>query len=215
MSKTKDVEIDRPGPWVEPFAGLFARIRYQSWLVGIGFLSNILLGYWVFSLGSKASAHVYEVRDGETHYIGDRESNLAPRPSEAQYVAKRFVELIYGYNSTTVHQNFAAALSMCSAEMMKQYRKELAEINFIEKIRSQNIRSELTIEKAEITQNTTNTWSVSVIGSIDIYPLTRYEGSPERTQPFNVEVILGVIPRHPDRPSGLEVVRLVQHQKEI
>jgi hypothetical protein len=144
--------------------------------------------------------------------VGEREANLATRPSEAVFVAKRFVELIHGYNSTTVHQNYASALSMCSREMAHQYRKELADLQFIDKIRTQNLRNELVINHAEVVESTTNIWRVRVSGEIEIFPLTRYEGSPERTRSFDVEVVLGVVPRHPERPSGLEVVRLVQLQ---
>jgi hypothetical protein len=57
-----NVERDRPGPWVEPFAGLFTRVRYQSWLLGLALGSNILLGYWLYRLSSRAAAHVYEIR---------------------------------------------------------------------------------------------------------------------------------------------------------
>jgi len=80
----------------------YGRIRFQngsSWWRFVIFGEAVLL----FTLGSRASAHVYEVQpDGEAVFVGERDSNLAPRPVEAKHVAQDVVELLYGWNSSTV-----------------------------------------------------------------------------------------------------------------
>src|SRR2546427_12824995 len=95
-----NVESDAKPAWAEPFSAMYWRIRVQTHLLAMAFMVVLVMGYWLFVLGSRASAHVYEIHpNGEATYVGSRESNLAPRPAEAQYVANKFGELLYGSDS--------------------------------------------------------------------------------------------------------------------
>ena len=64
---------------------MFWRLRVQSYIIVAALLVIAVQGVLLYSLGARASAHVYEVHpDGQTFYIGEREANLAPRASEAR-----------------------------------------------------------------------------------------------------------------------------------
>jgi len=205
-------ERDGPSKWLEPFAAMFWRIRVQSYLLVLALVGLVVQGFWLYRLGTRASAHVYEVHpDGKATYIGDRDANLAPRPMEARYVARRFVELLYGWNSSTVHQDLAEVVSMCAPAMAGQFRKELADAQFVDQIRRRAIRSEVAFEHLEVLDHTHRQSRVAVAGRVNIFPIDKYEGGPVDSKPFSVQVILAAVPRDPDlRPNGLEVVRLVK-----
>ena len=205
-------ERDAPSRWVEPFAAMFWRIRVQGYLLGAALLGLVVQGFWLYRLGSRASAHVYEVHpDGKATYIGDREANLAPRPMEARYVARRFVELLYGWNSSTVHQDLAEVVTMCAPAMAGQFRKELADAQFVDQIRRRAIRSEVVFEQVEVLDHSHRQSRVSVSGRVNLFPIDKYEGGAIESKPFSVQVILAAVPRDPElRPNGLEVVRLVK-----
>ena len=113
MAEALCVEKDVPR-WPEPFAAMYARIKYQSYLVLLLAAGWLVFGVMLYLLGTRAAAHVYEVRpDGSAAYIGDREANLTPRASEARFVAKHFVELLYGWNSSTVLKDATEVVNMC------------------------------------------------------------------------------------------------------
>jgi hypothetical protein len=203
------VEVDTPH-WPEPMAGLFARVRYQSYLL-IGSLAVILVeGLMLFLLATRASAHVYEVHeDGSAAYIGERESNLAPRSSEARHVARTFVSLLYAWNSSTVHEDAAAAINMSSAAFGEQLRGEFAAAQLVDKIRARNVRSEIDFESVDVVDQTRHSFKVRLRGQVRVFALAQYEGAPIDTRKFSVNLVLVPVKREPDRRiNGLEVARL-------
>ena len=209
MRPPKPIEAEK-ATWIEPFAAMYARIRYQSYIV-VGLVVVILvLGIELFLLGSKASAHVYEVRpDGSADYIGDRQANNGPRPAEARFVTKHFISLLYGWNSSTIHDDVADAVNMCSPPMAKQLKEEIAAQQIVTNLRKRNIRSEIEWQTLEVADQGDRAFRVKVAGRVHIYPLAQYEGDPIDTRAFSMQVVLGVVPRDPEvRLNGLEVVRI-------
>jgi hypothetical protein len=203
--------LEQDGPyWPEPFAAMNARIRYQSYIL-LGLVAVIaLLGVLLFDLGSKASAHVYEVMpNGAATYIGDRESNVAPRPAEATYVARRFIELLYSWNSSTVVRDVTDAANLCSQSMADELRKELATAQFIDAIRKRNIRSETSFGQVDVIDHNSREFRVRLAGKTDVYGLAQYAGTPIDTRQFSFTVVLSIVPRDPElRLNGLEIVRI-------
>ncbi len=205
----RSVELDTPR-WPEPLAGLFARVRYQSYLL-IGSLAVILIeGLMLFLLATRASAHVYEVHeDGSAAYVGDREANLAPRPSEARHVARTFVSLLYAWNSSTVHEDAATAINMSSSTFGEQLRSEFAAAQLVDKIRARNVRSEIDFESVEVLDQSRHSYKVRVRGQVRVFALAQYEGTPIDLRKFAVNLVLVPVKRDPERRiNGLEVVRL-------
>ena len=181
MRPPKPIEAEK-ATWIEPFAAMYARIRYQSYIV-VGLVVVILvLGIELFLLGSKASAHVYEVRpDGSADYIGDRQA----------------------------HDDVADAVNMCSPPMAKQLKEEIAGQQIVTNLRKRNIRSEIEWQTLEVADQGDRSFRVKVAGRVHIYPLAQYEGDPIDTRAFSMQVVLGVVPRDPEvRLNGLEVVRI-------
>lgn len=126
-------------------------------------------------------------------------------------MARQFVELMYGWNSSTVHQDVAAAVAMCSPTMAKQFREELAAAQFIEAVRRRNIRSEVVFDEVTTLEHGRRYSRVTVRGKVQLFPLTQYEGAPTEVRPFELVLVMAAVPRDPDtRPNGLEVVRIVQ-----
>jgi hypothetical protein len=211
MKGQKDAKLENDAArWAEPFSAMYARIRYQSYLV-LGLVVVILvLGIELFVLGSRASAHVYEVRpDGSAEYIGDRSANVAPRAAEAKFVAKRFTELLIGWNSSTALKDVTDAVNMCSKPMATQLAEELATQQFVANLRKRNIRSEIQWREIEVAAQSDRDFRVRVTGRTDIYPLGAYQAEPIDSREFANVVVLAVVPRDASsRLNGLEVVRI-------
>ncbi len=208
MSKPS-LEIDAPH-WAEPFGAMFARVRYGTWLIALlggALLVSSILNY---RLATRAAAHVYEVRpDGSAAFVADRESNVAPRPAEARFVAKRFIEHLYGWNSSTVLEDVTNAVNMCAPAMAEQLSKELATAQFVEGLRRRNIRTELEWSSVVVTEQNHREFKVRVNGRANIFPITTYAGEPIDTREFTMQVVLAVVARDPERRlNGLEVVRI-------
>ena len=202
--------------WAEPFSALYWRIRVQTYLLASAFVVIALFGFWLYSLSAKASALVYVVNGGgEAVSIGNREANREPTEAEVRHVAKHLVELLYGFNSSTVHQDLAEALSMCSASLAKQLRGELADAAFLDGIRARSIRSEVKFDAIDITEHERRHAQVKVRGSVRIFPIADFEGNALETRAFNATIAMAVVPRNEQtRLNGLEIVRIVQSPPE-
>ena len=196
--------------WPEPLAALFGRVRYQShiilMLVALVGVEAIML----FVLGSRAAAHVYEVRpDGSAEFIGDREANVSPRPAEARYVAKRFVELLQGWNSSTALEDATAAINLCGQAFGAQLGREFAASQFVANLRARNVRTEIDWGDITVMDASRNGYRVQVRGTARVYPIAKFETEPLDVRAFALIVVLGVAPRDPEtRLNGLEVLRI-------
>jgi hypothetical protein len=207
MSATATVERDGSARWVEPFAGMYWRIRAMTYLLALALVVILTEGYWLFRLSSEAAAHVYEVSaEGETTYVGLRYANLAPRPAEIRRVAQRFVRHLLEWHSVRVESDMASAINLCSAAVAERLKEEVLTAQVITTIASRQIRSEMRFSAVEITENTDRYAKISVVGEVSIYPMAQLHGEPEQVRPFWVIVTLDRVPRDPnDRPEGLEV----------
>ena len=168
----------------------------------------MLQGYWLYRLGTGVSAHVYELHpDGAVRYVAEREAHLAPRWYEARFVAKEFVDRLYGWNSSTVSGDLAAAINMTNESMGGRLRLEFADAQFVEEVRSRAIRSEIEWGKVEVLEEGSRAFRVRLLAEVFRYGLLQYEGEPLESTNIGLELVLGVVRRTPDfRPNGLEVV---------
>jgi hypothetical protein len=92
--------------------------------------------------------------------------------------------------------------------MARQFRSEVADVSFIDTIRRRNVRSEVTLRHVDVIEYKPRMSRVRVAGDVAIYSLMQYEGRPIDLRHFDVEVVLSVVPRDPERRiNGLEVVR--------
>jgi hypothetical protein len=197
-------------PWTEPFSALYWRIRVQSYLLAAALVCVAVLGVLLYRLGSSSASLVYMVApDGEAIAVLDRHANRLPSRAESTHVARRFVSLFWGLNSSTVHRDAAEALSFCSPALAAKLREELASAQFVQTIRDRQIRSELSLASVEVTEHTEHASRVRVAGTVAVYALAEYDGQPIEQRSFDVELVLGVVPRDPHRRlNGLEVVRI-------
>ena len=205
-------EID--ASWVEPFAALFWRIRVQSYLLAAALAVISILGVCLYNLATNATALVYVVApDGQATAISNNEVTRSPTVAESTFVAKAFIELLFGFNSSTVHNDIAQAVGMCSAAMAKQLREELADAQFLESIRNRGIRSEIDVVSARVIEHERRHAQVRLSGNVRIYPIADYDGAPVETKPFDVTVVMSAVPRDAERRlNGLEIVRLVHNK---
>lgn len=207
-----NLERDGGAPWLEPFASVFLRTRILGYATIAALLLCGLLCVLLYSLGTAAAAHVYEVHpDGRTLYIGEREANLAPRKAEVVFQTKEFVLNFYGFNSSTVKFDLATAVSMAGGALSHKLREEIAENNIVDAIQTRGIRTEVEFTNVEVVDFNRRQAVSRVSGAINEYPLTQYEGSPTAKRPFALRLVWAVVPRNPTtRLAGLELVRLLQ-----
>lgn len=201
----RKLERDQPTPWVEPFAGMYWRIRFVQTLLGFALAIIALQGYWLYRLSTEGAAHVYEIRNGETTFVGDITAHLAPRPSEIRHFAQTFVQHFRTLNSSTIHEDAAMAISLCDRVLGERLQSEIATAQIISAVRQRRIRSELQIDTTEIIESTRRYVRVLVAGEVRVYPVDRYEVAAIEIRPYAMELRLTVGRRRPDRPSGLAV----------
>ena len=196
--------------WAEPFAAMFWRMRVQSGVLALSVISTAILGFLVVRMATGHAALVYVIEpNGHAQVVQHWIGSSLPVAHEASYVASTFVELLYGRNSSTVHENIAQAVSMCSVSMQGTLRDELATMGFVERVQTQQVRSETEITQANVIEQSQTHFVVHMMGNSRLYPLTRYDGDPAEVRPFNVRVGLRVVDRDPEhRRNGLEVVSL-------
>lgn len=211
MARTPSVERDTP-KWPEPFAAMYSRIQWQSYVVVSLVVVNLLLGILLYKLGSRDAVHVYEIHpDGSAAYLAERESKIPPRASEARFVARSFVELLYGWNSSTALEDVTQAANMCAAPMAKELLTQMAGAQHIDALRKRNLRTEIVWSDVSVISEGLKQFQVHVSGRADMYPLGKYEGEPIDVRDFDLLVVLAAVPRNPERRlNGLEVVRLTQ-----
>ena len=203
-----ELEFDGPSSFADPFAGIFFLNRLKSYLLFLALGVILVQGFWLYRLGTGASAHVYELHpDGAVKYVAEREAHLAPRWYEARHVAREFADRLYGWNSSTVSADLAAAINMANGSMGEQLRLEFADAQFIEQVRERAVRSEIEWQKIEVMEQGSRAFRVRLRCAIRRFGLLQYEGDPLELLEVGIEVVLGVVPRTPDwRPNGLEVV---------
>lgn len=203
-----ELEFDGPSSFADPFSGIFWLNRLKSYLLLLALLVILLQSFWLYRLGAGTSAHVYELHpDGAVRYVAEREAHLAPRWYEARHVAREFVDRLYGWNSSTVSVDLAAAINMANDATGEQLRGEFADAQFINRVRERVIRSEIQWQKVEVLEQGKRAFRARLWCIIERFGLLQYEGAPLERLEVGVEVILGVVPRSPDwRPNGLEVV---------
>ena len=204
----RQLERDQPTPWVEPFACMYWRIRVIQTLLGFALLIISVQGYWLFRLSSEGAAHVYEIRDGETTFVGDIAANLAPRPAEIRRFASAFIQHFRALNSSTIHEDAARAVSLCDRVLGERLQTELANAQIISAVRARRIRSELQNDTVQIIETTRRYARVLVTGEVRVYPVDRYEVAAIEVRPYAMELRLTIGRRRPDRPSGLAVAHI-------
>lgn len=207
---------EQSAQWAEPFSAMYWRIKVQSYLIIIAFLAVTVLGYGLFRVATAATALVYIVApDGEAIAVLDREANRAPSKAEVDHYTKQFIESMYGFNSSTVHQDLATALTMCSEPLAAQFRTEIASAAFIEQIRDRGIRSEVLFEEVKEMESSRRHSQLRAKGVVRIFPIGDFEGNPIEVRPFDLILVLSVVPRNPsNRLNGLEIVRLVHARQQ-
>jgi hypothetical protein len=210
MQATEAADVHALGRIVDPFAGV---VRTNRLLV-VGLMGIVAIAFgFAFRLSqvqSQSRSLVYEIApDGEARYLAEREASAVPRASEAVYVAKHFVSLVFELNSSTVARDLAAALTLCDQAFSEQLRRDIASKQQIEVVRNARIRSEVQFSEVHIVEQGRTFFKLDMRGEVRRFSLIEYDRAPFKVAPVAVRVHLAVVPRDPEKYiNGLAVTHM-------
>jgi len=83
---------------------------------------------------------------------------------------------------------------MCSHEWRCSFEKELAQAQFIDKIRERQVRSEIEFEKTDVLEESRHDFRIRVAFSVSIFP-SCLRRTADETRKYSVTVFFIKVPR--------------------
>jgi hypothetical protein len=206
-------EFDSLHDVVDPFAGVFRLNRLLIYTCLFCIASVIIEGVLLWHVSLAATAHAFEIYpDGRAYFVEDRQSRLLPREYEAKYVARHFVESMWGWNSASILNDLAEAVSLCTDPLASKLRVELAESGLVEQARNRDggIRNEVVFADVSVLEHSRRASRVHIRADVRRYGLAQYAGQPFDERTIDLELRLQAVRRTEQRPNGLEVISIQQ-----
>jgi hypothetical protein len=192
--------------------------RWKNWVL-LGQLLVIALLVCTCLAVAKVEPDVVVVdAEGSGHYVQRSVASAAllkflaeqrGQPSDVTVLAftRRFVQLFFAPNSSTVRETSREALGLMDAKLRASSEGELQRGKTIDKLEALKDRSELAFDAVDQVERTPSLIHLKLKLNRTLSSLA--DGSEPKADALRVDLVLRVVPRSPARPDGLEVAEMV------
>jgi hypothetical protein len=213
MSKREHAESSPPAVW----AAFANASRWKSWALVVLFALNFLLLLVAMRMAKLDPDVVAVSENGKSTYVpralaGGRlvrfiESEKQ-KPSDLTTLkfTQDFIELFFAVNSSTIESAFERSRTMMDAHLSEAVAAEFKAAHVIETYRLAQIRSEVTIDRVLVLQDTGTLIHLSAKFSRKRSSLL--DGSKPTLDNFELELVERVVPRTEVLPDGLEIAEM-------
>jgi hypothetical protein len=192
--------------------------RWKNWVMLAQLIVIALLVMTCLAIAKTDPDVVVVDAGGDSHYVRREVSNAAllnflaeqkGQPSDVTVLAftRRFVQLFFAPNSSTVRETSREALGLMDAKLKASSEGELQRGETVEKLEALKVRSELVFDAVDQVERTPSLIHLKVRLVRTMSSLL--DGADPKRDSLAVDLVLRVVPRTPARPDGLELAEMI------